>query len=377
MNYAVIGAGFGDEGKGVFVDYLCSRSLNPIVVRFSGGQQAGHTVYLDDKKHVFSNFGSGTLRGAPTYWMDTCTFDPVGYVRELRALNDIGIMSPQLFVHANAPVTTPFEKAFNQDSDDFKHHGTCGVGVGQTFQREEDMYSLTFKELYNTTVLNIKLPLIIEYYKTKYGKYYSNIDLSEFIDAVYHIQKSVNIICVDDVNFSNYSDVIFEGSQGLLLDQNIGFFPHVTRSNTGIKNIAKWIDHCYYLTRAYQTRHGAGPMSMINVPHNIKINAEETNILNHWQGEFKRAILDIDLLLYGIGADMRNNKTGKISSSVVVSCLDHVENDLRLNTNGIKHHTTIEDFLSRINTELLHGVGINITHTNNSPYSRTIKNHRC
>ncbi len=86
-NYAVIGLGFGDEGKGMFTDILCSRLYQPIVVRFSGGQQAGHTVYKDRKvSHVFSNFGSGSFRKVPTFWSRFCTMDPVGILNELSIL---------------------------------------------------------------------------------------------------------------------------------------------------------------------------------------------------------------------------------------------------------------------------------------------------
>ena len=74
---AVIGAQFGDEGKGLVVDYLCSQVENPLVVRFSGGAQAGHTVWHKDKTHIFSHFGSGSLRGASTYWSSTCLTDPI------------------------------------------------------------------------------------------------------------------------------------------------------------------------------------------------------------------------------------------------------------------------------------------------------------
>ena len=65
-NYILLGSSFGDEGKGIITDYMCNISTQPLVVRFSGGHNAGHTVVVDDKKHVFSHFGSGTLRGAPT-----------------------------------------------------------------------------------------------------------------------------------------------------------------------------------------------------------------------------------------------------------------------------------------------------------------------
>ena len=67
----VVGLGFGDEGKGITTDYLCSQNANSLVVRFSGGQQCGHNVCLGELSHVHSNFGSGTLRGVPSFFLRT------------------------------------------------------------------------------------------------------------------------------------------------------------------------------------------------------------------------------------------------------------------------------------------------------------------
>ena len=82
MISVVVGCAFGDEGKGMTVDWLVKDKENPIVVRFGGGHQCGHRVVHKDKEHIFSNFGSGTLRGAPTYWSKDCTIDPVGFIKE-------------------------------------------------------------------------------------------------------------------------------------------------------------------------------------------------------------------------------------------------------------------------------------------------------
>ena len=87
MKKAVIGLGCGDCGKGITTDYLCSQAKNPLVVRFSGGQQAGHTVVYNGMRHTFSNFGSGTLRGAPTFWSKYCTMDPIGIKNEHSVLH--------------------------------------------------------------------------------------------------------------------------------------------------------------------------------------------------------------------------------------------------------------------------------------------------
>ena len=91
-----------------------------------------------------------------------------------------------------------------------------------------------------------------------------------------------------------YHDTIFEGSQGLLLDQHHGFFPNVTRANVGLENVESFtglndIYEVYLVTRAYQTRHGNGFMTNENRPHNITENIEETNKEHEYQGKFRRS----------------------------------------------------------------------------------------
>jgi adenylosuccinate synthase len=88
----IIGLGFGDEGKGITTDYLCSQYPDgSIVVRFSGGQQAGHTVIHNGIKHVHSNFGSGTLRNIPSYFSEHCTVYPNTIKKERSVLLSKGI----------------------------------------------------------------------------------------------------------------------------------------------------------------------------------------------------------------------------------------------------------------------------------------------
>ena len=85
-SHIVMGLGYGDEGKGITTDYLASTLKNPIVVRYSGGQQAGHTVIVDGIKHIHSNFCSGSLRDVPSYFSEHTTFYPVTIARELAVL---------------------------------------------------------------------------------------------------------------------------------------------------------------------------------------------------------------------------------------------------------------------------------------------------
>lgn len=319
---AVIGLGFGDEGKGRTVDYLCSTSDDPIVIRYSGGQQAGHTVVRDGVRHVFSNFGSGTLYGAPTYISQFCTVDPTGVINEMRKLLHIGA-SPRLYIDERCPVTTPYEKRVNRSND--KVNGTVGVGVGTTWQREEDHYSLLYGDLYYPSVMRMKLDLI----RKNYG---ISIDMDGFLDDVNEMIGANNIFTSTYIP-SNWDDLIFEGSQGLLLDQNIGFFPHVTRSSVGLDNIRKIspeLDNVYYVTRAYQTRHGNGPMTNEHIPHFIRPNPNETNVLNKFQGQFRRTLLDVDLLKYAL----QRSESRHYNSTLVITCMDHMVDDMRFTHGG-------------------------------------------
>lgn len=333
---AVIGLGFGDEGKGLVTNYLSLLDPYAAIVRYSGGQQAGHTVVKDEVRHVFSSFGSGTLNGAPTYWSEFCTVDPVGLCNELDVLLEKGI-TPTLFIHRKCPVTTPMDKKLNQVRDN--NNGTCGTGVGSTKQREEDHYSLLFEDLFNPTVYKIKLSLISKYYNF-------HPDLQTFLKCVERITKTYSIKIYDNLPFVN--SYIFEGSQGLLLDQHYGFFPHVTRSNVGTPNILDlgFKPECYAVTRAYQTRHGNGPMTNDHIPHRIKANPLETNVYNQWQGEFRIAILDLDLLKYAISKDYYLNRN---RHTLVITCIDHVLDDLRMTINGQQYQADTEDtFISMI-----------------------------
>lgn len=339
---AVIGLGFGDEGKGRVVDYLCSTREDSLVIRFSGGQQAGHTVVREGVRHVFSNFGSGTLLGVPTYISRFCTVDPIGIIKEMRKLHDSGI-TPRLYIDERCPVTTPYEKILNKQLD--YDNGTVGVGVGPTWQREEDYFSLVFSDIYYPSVMDIKLSMIRKYYGL-------SVDLDDFLNAVNEIVKANNVFSSPYIPSGDYDDMIFEGSQGLMLDKNIGFFPHVTRSNVGLQNILQLtpvISKVYFVTRAYQTRHGNGPMTNEHIPHFIYPNPNETNVLNKFQGQFRRTLLDVDLLKYAL----RRGESRHYNSTLVITCMDHIVDDMRFTHGGeVWSFNSEDDFVKGISDVL-------------------------
>lgn len=305
----VVGLGFGDEGKGVVTASLVSKAFNPLVIRFNGGHQAGHTVIKDGYRHVFSSFGAGSLHGAPTYWSNFCTVYPTALVNEFQVLKQF---DPVLYIDPLCPITTPYDVWSNQKN---AHHGSVGVGFGETIRRQENHFTLFAKDLKHYSVLKLKLEQIKYYYK-------STQHVNEFIDD---IQEMLSIVRIEKPTHDG--DLIFEGAQGILLDQRFGFFPHVTRSNTTSQNaislVPKMQTEIFLVTRAYQTRHGNGPMTNEGEPIELINNENETNKSHPFQGNFRISPLDIDLIKYAIECDDSINHFPK---QIVMTCTDQVKN---------------------------------------------------
>jgi len=359
---AVIGIGFGDEGKGRVVNDLCAELEKPLVIRFSGGHQAGHHVVQGQFDHVFSNFGSGTLQGAPTYWSKNCTVEPIGLMNEYNILREKDVY-PLIYINRSCPITTPYDIFHNAYiNDTYGIHGTCGVGFGATLQREEDHYSLLFGDIYYPSILKRKLELICEYY----GGYRVRDRIEEFMARCGEIAKSSYIIPRDVIIPEDFSDRVWEGSQGLMLDKDIGFFPHVTRANVGVRPIVRMgynPDKIILVSRAYQTRHGNGPMT--NESRNVHIldNPFEKNPSNGIQGAFKKSMLDVDLMDYAILKDkcihhaVVSGRRSKVS--LFITCADLVfPGGLNYTFKEMVIHSETKDVFAERISKIL---GINVT----------------
>ena len=328
----VVGLQFGDESKGNFTDYLCTRADRPIVIRFSGGQQAGHTVIHNGVKHVFSNYGSGTLQGVPTYFTEDTSVYLNTMWCEFDVLTELGIV-PVLTLHPLTKVTTPYDVAYGCAREESVKHGSCGLGIGSTMNRHENTgYKLYAVDFSNTNVFMAKLDSISKYYENKIKgtnleeSYYKHLgyQLNDFLDIIKHANKMFGII---DYNYlMEFETLIFEGSQGIMLDREHGIFPNVTYSDTTSKNAIKVCKilgledeyEVFYITRCYQTRHGEGWMSPTE---DIKLinTDEEINVTNNWQGNFKVKEIDYDLLKYAIKVDRIYNNN---FYHLVITCLD-------------------------------------------------------
>ena len=322
----VIGLGFGDEGKGITTDFLAKQNPESIVIRFSGGQQAAHTVMIGDKKHVHSSFASGALRGLPSYYSEHCIIHPVFLFNERKELEELG-GNTELHIHPLAKITTPFDVWQNRNNVRNLDHGTCGKGVGATMKRNEGQY-----KLFAIDLIAPRQMLLAKLEKIAY--YYGFLNESEIDEEVSHFLEVIDQIKwnINDYSFlEKYQNLIFEGSQGILLDMDHGVFPNVTYANTTSKNAYEICQklqieniELYYVTRSYATRHGSGWMSNER-ELKLKNNEEETCVYNDFQKELRIGDLDYDLLNYSLKLDAAYSPSAK--RNLVVTCMDQIEVD--------------------------------------------------
>jgi adenylosuccinate synthase len=293
---AVIGANFGDEGKGLVTDYLCAKEGAGMVVRFNGGAQAGHTVVTPDgTRHIFSHIGSGALAGVPTFLSQFFIVNPYIFMRELMELGELGY-KPTVYAHPDCVVTTYADMLINQELETqrgAKRHGSVGLGIRETVLRSQvPELTITMGDVWNRSldmIRNRMLEICSKWAQYRGVEPILNPDLLDgFMNGLDNFGEFIH-----PLGIGQCKDPVFEGGQGLLLDMdNKEFFPHVTSSNTGMKNVRTLWDgeiETYYVSRTYLTRHGAGPLP----GEDLKIRYEDnTNVDHPFQGKLRFAPLD-------------------------------------------------------------------------------------
>lgn len=356
----IIGANFGDEGKGLAADALAARNRDAAVIRFNGGAQAGHTVVTaDGRRHVFSHFGAGSFLGAVTFLSRFFVVQPSIFAREAAELAEIGL-GPAVYIDPDAQVTTPFDVFINQWVEETRgntRHGSVGVGFGETIERCERGFPLATRDLSDdkhimeilTRIRDVWLPIRL----AKLGvpptaeRQRTAADstvIRRYIEQIDILRNSTTPAPIDAV--LTRENIVFEGAQGLLLDMDRGFkFPFVTRSNTGLKNVLALatdagIEHLdvIYLTRAYLTRHGAGPLSNEMPKLAFADVRDPTNLPNPWQGSLRFAPLDLDFMRTTIADDLSDAEATNITvePGIGVTCLDQIRSGAEVVKSGVK-----------------------------------------
>jgi adenylosuccinate synthase len=352
MNQAflTVDLGFGDAGKGAVVDFLTRQFSAHTVVRYNGGAQAGHRVVAPgNREHVFSQFGSGTLAGAATHLSRFMLLEPMAMLEEARHLRALGAGEPfeRTTVDAGALVITPFARAINRLSELARgnaRHGSCGMGVGETMI---DFLALGERALFAGDLadrdrLHAKLGTLREANRAKLARLtlpdtpevaaerapLDDPDWADWLLDDYAVwAEQARIVPGEFLHtiLRRPGAVVFEAAQGVLLDEWRGFHPHTTWSTTTLANADRLLGEAGYsgavtrvgITRAYATRHGAGPLPTED-PALAAALPDARNSFGAWQQGFRVGWLDTVLLRYAL------DTVGPLDT-LALTCLDRLE----------------------------------------------------
>ncbi|MDQ7814585.1 MAG: adenylosuccinate synthetase [Patescibacteria group bacterium] len=339
MSSAILIAGIanGDEGKGKTVDYLARTKPVHTVVRYNGASNAHHNVVTaDGRQHAFQQFGSASfVPGVRTHLSRFMLVNPTAFLSEGMHLAKYGIhdIFSRVTVERDALVTTPFQIAVNrlrEMSRGRDRHGSCGLGVFETVQDklEQGNAVMYVRDLENPNVLIRKLRFVQEMNRDKAAKLIGipeNDDAQLMLDVLNDPSESIRcaewfsrfirlVTPVDDAYLTEIMQregvAVFEGAQGVLLDEVHGFFPHCTRSDVTFRNAERMLEQIGFMggitrmgvMRTYATRHGAGPFMTEDAALDQTLRPEPHNKCDTWQQDFRIGHLDPIAIKYAIEA---------------------------------------------------------------------------
>ena len=274
-NVVVIGAQWGDEGKGKIVDWLSERA--DVVVRFQGGHNAGHTLVVGDKTYKLSLLPSGIVRQKMSVIGSGVVVDPQALLDEIKVVTDQGVnISPETLILAdNASLILDIHRRIDKAREVIrgeKKIGTTGRGIGPAYEDKVARRAIRVSDLNDPDDLLLKL-------KEQFS--YHNIFLREADEEIASVEEAYEYLqnlAPDILKFAQpvwrrldefrHMDkrILFEGAQGVMLDVDHGTYPYVTSSNTiagqaatGSGTGPTTIGYVLGITKAYTTRVGSGP----------------------------------------------------------------------------------------------------------------------
>lgn len=269
----VLGAFYGDEGKGKIIDFLSSKAS--YAVRFSGGNNAGHTIEVNGKKFAFHLIPSGILNSnVKAILGNGVVIDPKVLIEEINNLKSNGYLVDNLFISDKAHVIFPYHIALDELLENNRGSlkiGTTKRGIGPAYCdkyercgiRMEDFISDNFREMLKINVENKNKIL------STYG--YEEFDFESIYNEYLEYAKVLKPYVCDTVTMlhkalKNNENILCEGAQATLLDIDFGSYPFVTSSNPTIGGVstgsgigARYIENVYGVIKAYSSRVGEGP----------------------------------------------------------------------------------------------------------------------
>lgn len=305
MSWIVVDLGFGDAGKGLVTDALVRRTGARLVVRYNGGAQAGHNVVSGTLHHTFAQLGAGSFAGARTWLGPQVIVHPTALLAELRIFATKAPV-PEISIAAEARVITPWHQALNRARERARgagRHGSCGVGVGETVRdslafppiRAGHLGDRSLRERADAVRRRL-VPEVEALGPEELGAFAPEVT-TRWVDAVRPVAAWVRPTEALREELRR-EDAVFEGAQGVLLDEEAGFHPHTTWSDCTVAHARALVPDAEVVgvTRAWMVRHGAGPLPSADPT----LTLDDHNRLNEWQGAVRYGHFDPVLLRYAL-----------------------------------------------------------------------------
>ena len=274
----ILGAQWGDEGKGKIVDLLTDRVK--YVVRYQGGHNAGHTLIINGEKTVLRLIPSGILRDNVTCLIGNgVVLSPSALMQEMGELENRGInVRQRLLISEACPLILPYHVAMDHAREAAlgkKAIGTTGRGIGPAYEDKVARRGLRVGDLFNRDTFAEKLKDILDYYNFQLVNYYhaEAVDYQKTLNDVLAVADIIigmvaDVAAILETARKNGDNILFEGAQGTMLDIDHGTYPYVTSSNTTAGGVAtgagfgpRNLDYVLGIIKAYCTRVGSGPFT--------------------------------------------------------------------------------------------------------------------
>ncbi|APC96864.1 adenylosuccinate synthase [Francisella frigiditurris] len=275
-NIVIVGAQWGDEGKGKIADTLAEKA--DFIVRYQGGNNAGHTLVVDGKKTFLHLVPSGVLHPHTKCVIGHgVVVDPLALKEEINRIRNSGIKitKENLFVSESCSIITSYHKILDalRESNGKEKIGTTGKGIGPAYEDKVARKGLKFKHLFDKELLRTRLANSLQekeiLFKDLYKVNYPSLD--EEVERLYELGQELKGFAADtfsliDLATQEGKSIVYEGAQGVLLDVDYGTYPFVTSSSTSVAGVysgattaGKEIKHVIGIAKAYTTRVGEGP----------------------------------------------------------------------------------------------------------------------
>lgn len=266
----VVGSQWGDEGKGKITDYLSQQA--DLVVRYSGGNNAGHTIQFGSQKFALRLIPSGIFTTGEVVLGNGMVINPKALIEEIAYLNEAGIKTDKMHISNRAHIILPYHIEIDAIEEEMRGAASIGTtkrGIGPAYVDKYDRIGMRMGEFVNEELFKTKIHEIVDFKKKQYPTITADADaiFEEYKEYAKQIKPMVcdTGVLLDEALRAK-KKVLFEGAQGTMLDIDYGTYPFVTSSNPGANGVCAgagigplYLDEVVGIVKAYTTRVGSGP----------------------------------------------------------------------------------------------------------------------